>query len=140
MDTSEIYIKMSDCPEIQLKRKIKLGDYMALRGTDVTAVCIHRGLLCRMDGININDPQTEWIKLFRQGQIQEMMIEKNRIADLKNQFNAFVSVVSWHNGDGTYTDRRNENFKYESYEQLWLAFYIYRKHSKIWDGEKWEKK
>ncbi len=29
--------------------------------------------------------------------------------------------------------------KFSSGEQLWLAFYMYEKHSKSWDGEKWVK-
>ncbi len=140
MDTSEIYIKMSDCPELQLKRKIKLGDYMALRGTGMTAVCVHRGLLCRFDGVNINDPQTEWIKLFHQDQIQEMM-EFNDIPECIYEFHEeFIRHPYRYEffGKAKHGIFPEEIFK--SMEQLWLAFYIYRKHGKIWDGEKWAKK
>ena len=27
---------------------------------------------------------------------------------------------------------------FNSFEQLWLAFYMYEKYKKIWDGEKWD--
>jgi len=131
MDTTELYIKMSDCPEVQLKRKIQLGDYMALRGTDITAICVHGGLLCRFDGINVQNPQSEWIKLFRQDQIQKMLgWEPVRLFE---QFYHFM---------GKCIDYRYEFWKQvqDSSEQLWLAFYMYEKHSKIWDGDKWLKK
>jgi len=129
MDTSETYIKMCDCPVIQLKRKIKLGDYMALRKTDITAVCVHQGLLCRMDGMNIQDPEHEWIKLLRQDQIQEMMIKDyDNAYTLLEYFSIFWSTRLY----AYWVDMTPE--------QAWLAFYMHEKHSKVWaDGEKWVK-
>jgi len=129
MDTSEIYIKMCDCPEIQLKRKIKLGDYMALRKTDITAVCVHQGLLCRMDGMNIQNPEHEWIKLLRQDQIQEMLDKGITLGRFIVWYELYLHEI-----------RDKKHIKLESMEQLWLAFYMHEERGKVWDGEKWVKK
>ena len=130
MDTSETYIKMCDCPEIQGWKMFKYNDIHSQHS--------------QKDFVSFSHTKPNvWeniVWLPRQDQIQEMLIEKNRIADLKNRFNSFISLVGWHNGDGTYTDRVNEKFKFESFEQLWLAFYVHEKHGKLWDGEKWIKK
>ena len=33
----------------------------------------------------------------------------------------------------------NVDIRKGSMEQLWLAFYMYEKHGKTWDGKKWDK-
>ncbi|TES89947.1 MAG: hypothetical protein E3J87_11075 [Candidatus Cloacimonadota bacterium] len=32
----------------------------------------------------------------------------------------------------------HESYPFTSMEQLWLAFYMWEKHEKTWDGEKWD--
>jgi len=138
MDTSEEYIKMCACPEIQLNKKIQLGDYIALRGTDIASVCVHRGLPNHIYGIDVPNPN-EWIKLFRQDQIQEMMKFED-ICECNYMFHEFSKLIYqtelW--GKAKVTFGAEECF--DSMEQLWLAFYMHEKHGKIWGGEKWVKK
>lgn len=129
MDTSDLYIKMCDCPEIQEQAKYEIYNYF---------IDVDRGLLA--DGydyirsMNNLMKEREYVWLPRQDQIQEML--KTNILDLLNKFYKFAfDDLSWmFNKDCTR--------KFNLMEQLWLAFYMSEKHSKIWSSkeEKWVKK
>lgn len=75
----------------------------------------------------------------RQEDIQAMF---KRIYDVDNMIATFHS---WYRGftiDGhlnirEYKDPENKNFN--TFEQLWLAFYMRDRHNKIWNGEDWIK-
>lgn len=165
MDETEIYIKISDCPEIQGQRKPKVekmpdgrrhyeweletGDYFATKD-----LCSKEERQVEIKGTTIYDPYfydkkqdanitisqvgfdegggyvtKKFIWLPRQDQIQKMMYENLARAD------AIVHDLNkW----------REENYDYQlqfiTMEQFLLAFYMWEKHSKTWDGEKWIKK
>jgi len=131
MDTSETYIKMCDCPEIQEEWKsgdLCKGDFYFSRdrhGRPTSVVDIYDGkgwaLLPR-------DVNFGWLP--RQDQIQEMAgglsPDKTGYSQLLHDFFQFIEF--------------NEIRYIKSFEQLWLAFYMHEKHGKVWDGEKWVKK
>ena len=123
MDTSETYIKMCDCPEIQ-DNKPTNGDRLAHYINDE----VFNDILGHY-WANIKYPCEVWLP--RQDEIQEMMPENNCKCSccLIFHLNKFVE----------------ENFEgmaeadVDSMEQYWLAFYMSEKHHKIWDGKKWIK-
>ena len=132
MDTSETYIKMCDCEEVQEHCKYDGGDWICdpdnghswaiwqkVRGkTDEEVQKFMDGLL--------------WLP--GQDRIQEMLyVRGSKVIDplweLVNRFYGFV-----------YREPPSElwgKFKGETMEQLWLAFYMHEKHQKTWDGDKW---
>ena len=112
MDTSEQYIKMCDCPEIQSKWAI-LIDEGAHPTTDVHDYSTY---------IVKENRRMECIWLPRQDQIQEMVGDFNAILPMLPRLERL---------DKLYEE------KFNSMEQLWLAFYMHEKHDKMWDGKKW---
>lgn len=109
MDTSPNYIKMSDCPEIQEQKK-------------------HDGrniFMCR-EGDESGDKGFVWLP--QQDQIQEMMPPCACLICLTTRLYQF-------------TDNHIEGLfdnKIYSMEQLWLALYMWEKHTMIWNLEKKE--
>jgi len=122
MDTSELYIKMCDCDEIQEpKRKGGLvhGDYFyspTYRDWDI----VYDKNKCYRFGI-IND--TTWLP--RQDQIQEMILKYD-------YHSPFMQLCRW--SEWTYVIDKEYFDKFTSMEQLWLAFYMKKKHGKVWDN------
>jgi len=138
MDTSNQYIKMSDCPEIQEQWKPEIGDWVALRknkksvGIVVGILGPPRTIYVQLIGGWRNIYSTlECIWLPRQDQIQDMCKPKIR-EDQKNT-HAYVK------GDnpegfinscllGDFFRWEDKYYKtYSSMEQLWLAFYIHER-------------
>ena len=116
MDTSNVYVEMCDCPEIQ-----------KYTGDD------GHGYFRFITGEIIKDDHSVWLP--RQDQIQEMM--------------DFTPAQLWHFTEYTREDvyeedwgQRSLNYDkryqmYDSMEQLWLAWWMWVKHRKVWDGETW---
>ena len=136
MDTSETYIKMCDCPEIQ---KLSPGDKELLliiqRGKpywDKKGNCFFRPypeMPTWISGIS----QPIWLP--RQDQIQEMLDPK----PYPGMFLKFVKFLGW---DGISWDSHNYpnwgNIScFSSMEQLWLAFLMKEKFNKSWNGKEW---
>ena len=121
MDTSEEYIKMCDCPEIQ----DNFPYFMPIKSNEI----IYAG---NYVFVELDRGSTKWrsICLPRQDQIQEMAgglsPDKTGYSQLLHDFFQFIEF--------------NEIRYIKSFEQLWLAFYMHEKHGKVWDGEKWVKK
>ena len=129
MDTSETYIKMCDCGEIQGQWENEFGDYIIFRehfqrygDEDVE----------RVDEYLPPKIQKNYIWLPCQDQIQEMMGDMKGINILVNQFYIFCL-------QGEYKAYHLAAACFDSMEQLWLAFYMAEKHSRVWDGKKWIK-
>ncbi|KKL53874.1 hypothetical protein LCGC14_2271070 [marine sediment metagenome] len=147
MDTSETYIKMCDCPEIQDQAFWNQEDLITTRliipladdsETRLT------GLLLQFDGKLAGSMSTEpfplrYIWLPRQDQLQEMLLEDEsywryqryqsdaRYLDIIDDIRAF-----FHGKCGQGADL------ILSLEQLWLAFVMRMEHSKVWNGEEWD--
>jgi len=123
MDTSKEYIKMCNCEEVQAEhysRGVRTGDY------------IFNGKVVEVWEIASNWVLQErdlWIP--RQDQIQEMV--------QGSWWCSFCNISYWIEKHFPYAiDEIHPEVLLTSYEQLWLAFYMYEKHNKIWDGGKWE--
>ena len=123
MDTSETYVKMCDCPEIQGWEIFKYNSIPQSPNSKDFVSFSH------------TKPNT-WeniVWLPRQDQIQKML-EKPLCFDIRfvHKPNALLYYLT------KFRDQ-HPSIKYETMEQLWLAFYMHEKHGKIWNGEKWEK-
>lgn len=126
MDTSEQYIKMCDCPEIQ-DRKIR-NLYMKTFHTGDT-----RFYIANWDGGDIyfsrtypqRNPQSD-IWLPRQDQLQEKVWDKEE-EDLAGILNHLADFYY----SNTYTGDLG------SIEQLWLAFVMWNLYQKRWEDNKW---
>jgi len=118
VDTSETYIKMCDCPEIQRQgtRPRNLID-----NSDYASILIG-------DGSYNNPFHRVWLP--RQDQLQEMLL-KYWWSDEQpgNNISVMLQKFDWWLNDTCP--------KYQAMEQLWLAFVMKEKHNKIWDGERW---
>lgn len=128
MDTSEQYVKMCDCPEIQSKwnlEKVFEPHYVCNKRLKTTQ-SINRF------GNSRRTLKKEYTWLPRQDQIQDMMgKDYENTLDMLCDFYAVITVDQ--------PTGFQQMFEV-SMEQLWLAFYMYEKHGGIWDGEKWVKK
>jgi len=141
MDISETYIKMSDCSEIQGEWKHKEGDFYTTK---------HPNEKYRIpwvfDMADMKEYEKNYIPLIkslgkipyryvwlpRQDQIQEMVRK-----DYENTLDMlcdFYGIITVDQPTGF-----QQMFEV-SMEQLWLVFYMYSKHKKIWNGKEWEKK
>ena len=149
MDTSELYIKMANCPEIQKQWKPKEGDWVAFCG-DVKVIADYEiwalekrelsdiecwnEVVVSMGGHFVdhwNEARECFVFLPCQDQIQEML--KTNLLDLLNKFYKFVfDDLSW-------MFNKDHTIKFKTMEQLWLAFYMWEKRGKKWNGEEWVK-
>jgi hypothetical protein len=113
MDKSKEYIKMCDCPDIQ-----EQWGYRKTIKPNVHDFVHH-------EEAKYTFGREVWLP--RQDQIQEMLqpIELHELLDMCG------------NGSGIMWEALHEYA--DSFEQLWLAFYMLEKHKKKWDGKKWMK-
>ena len=113
MDTSETYIKMCDCEEIQ-SNVVQYADGHCF----VYSVETVRGI------------KTIWLP--RQDQLQEMVYNGFLYSKLE-MFYEFAKdyVIEEAHSIGTI------QLALTSMEQLWLAFVMKEKYNKVWDGGKW---
>jgi hypothetical protein len=124
MDTSETYVKMADCPEIQDMWKPIEGDLARSQRSGVYVLfdsVIKAGeLLGRFKHDHI------WLP--RQDQLQEMRTWDRRMSqrEIIETFYVFISF-----------ERKEYYDQFNSMEQLWLAFVMKEKFSKTWMGTKW---
>ncbi len=142
MDTSEQYIKMCDCPEIQEQWKVEEGDWVAFCG-DVKAIADYEiwalekrelsdiecwnEVVVLMGGHFVDhfmEARECFVFLPRQDQIQEMMgfhdFNFNQIEELRTFYE--VTDIAW-----------------QTWEQLWFATYMHKCHKNNWDGKEWIK-
>ncbi len=137
MDTSETYIKMADCPEIQEGHTPAEGDWLvntsAIGGTHLFVNYLEQK----------DDNKADWsllvedycpshlIWLPRQDQLQEMVGQWTTV-ELFGLFCVwFRSKV-----DKMMTSTGGTN-PFITGEQLWLAFVMKEKHGKAWTGKDW---
>ncbi len=133
MDETEIYIKMSDCPEIQALadwRKWRTGYWW--NGFKVVVFLVDEMTEKGHPALWFLNPEkcaNKAIWLPTQDQIQEMMYEWKiytpRIWQMYNDFGDFCKI------------KKPKGVIFQSWEQLWLAFHMHQAYNKIWDGQKW---
>ena len=128
MDTSEQYIKMCDCEEIQeLRRPTTDGFRIENVWEDGDIIKYPQGRVRLFNPLwfegGIEPKQYVWLP--RQDQLQEML--KLPLLDLLCRFRDFIEFG------------KNPSYAalFTSMEQLWLAFVMKTLHSKIWSNEAW---
>ena len=141
MDTSEtkwyedpIYIKMCDCPEIQkqatpFEHRLDYGKTQDF-WHDIWWTEKIEGQL--VNGKPIYNSKSKHTWLPRQDQLQEMARHHKEGWYDSREVNNLYLFFDWVKENIT-TIQDNA-----SMEQLWLAFVMKEKHSKVWDGEKWK--
>ena len=123
MDTTEQYIKMADCPEIQGRWEPRVGDW-----TNKGMVSNVIGpLVCLLRIHTRRFYKHELIWYPRQDQLQEM-------AHVCECSDPVCLLIDFHK----FVDRESNPDIEHSWEQLWLAFTMHELHGKKWAGEKWE--
>ena len=141
MDTTETYIKMCDCPEIQGGPKWKQGDFFVWcedyrLNTLVRNWWIEKGTVDVYELGSWNNSEivdrVKTIWLPRQDQLQEMVGEEYT-------FNLLADFRGFYNVRGCDLYPASMSGGNPSMEQLWLAFVMKQKWNKVWDGEKWVK-
>lgn len=124
MDTSEQFIKMADCPEIQKGKPSG--------GTEIS---------CYIDVfIHTSKYGDYWalgkrlIWLPRQDDIQKMLI-KEKFGDFNAHWDMCIDIP-------VQFVAKNPTLELSSMEQIWLGCYMLSIHQKIWSSkeEKWVKK
>lgn len=122
IDTSEQYIKMCDNKKIQDSLPKEDDFYICFIQHGKYYIQMQpRKKIIRYPG------RYRKIKLPTQGQIKEMIKPRSRLYFLLKDIQVFQV-------------KHTTSIGIETMEQLWLAFYMYEKHSKVWSGEKWVRK
>ena len=124
-----VYIKMCDCEEIQKGWKAQVGDNY---NYPKESPAIHTVL-------NSDMPTNKYdiaIWLPRQDQLQGMVYESYKMDVTDSPYLRNLTMLRDIH-EFTQMNRKNNISQLVSMEQLWLAFVMKEKYSKIWDGEKW---
>jgi len=143
MDTSEQYIKMCDCPEIQEQYKRAEVDWglwrlntRRSRGCEEpdTVMCIGYGGDSGVEGtvVTRGDNAASWSLaawLPTQNQLQEMVATKPN-GDARRPYAIYRLFHLW------ITNRACVVYDW-SLEQMWLACVMHELHNKTWNGEEW---
>ena len=162
MDTSETYIKMCDCPEIQDEplcepvgdfavkeiHRLGIGDFVALFYGDWdetdsetkkyvkrwrTWIISENDIVCWAGSQPcFNKESRGLIWLPRQDQLQGMVGVKN-VADFLDGH----LIMGGYGGEAVLYYLSEEQYRPASMEQLWLAYLMLEKFNKTWNGDKW---
>jgi hypothetical protein len=145
---------MCACKEIQENWKPKEWDFVLIKRKDELRAgpyiwCVLPTEIADsgvygpyVEGQKINREYLQYHELIwlpRQSQIQKMFQEEDFI-ELNHRFQFFWEQEvnsSFYIGSELVNEFYIWNEQNFSAEQLWLAFYMWEKHEKIWDGKKW---
>ena len=129
MDTSEKYIKMCDCIEVQgCKSGLDRNDFFRINYDNIPDLTNFVFFVTGHIGDLSVGKEAIWLP--RQDQTQEMIDNPSGIwVHRHNRFHFFVSIES--KLDHSWA------LVHDTQEKAWLAFYMHEKHGKVWDGEKW---
>jgi len=122
-DTSETYIKMCDCEEIQSLWDGCTDDFVWGDAHGVIVTGYHDE-----DGKWLRGENPIWLP--RQDQLQEMVVTHKTRWGFDKLVSDFYDTIIL---QGAFT----ENHATISMEQLWLAFVMKEKHNKVWTGNEW---
>ncbi|KKM71280.1 hypothetical protein LCGC14_1432190 [marine sediment metagenome] len=129
MDTSETYIKMCDCPEIQENRPEHGGDFFHEHGWFDCTPQIYCD--CRKGEFDSRHFKTNYVWLPRQDQLQGMVAPESKETEL-------YPIAKLLNGFFDFTKAYKFGEHAPTMEQLWLAFVMKEKHGKVWNGTEWK--
>jgi len=137
MDKTEIYIKMSNCPEIQESHQETTGDWHAWKRW-VGVLVEEEGYIYDV-GTSLPFDEDRDIWLPTQSQLQKMWIDYKEDHPDDNTFESKMDAFIYWLWGGTYRinyfTAKYSNFF--SMEQLWLAFVMRQLYQKTWSGTDW---
>ena len=128
MDTSETYIKMADCPEIQEGWKPERGDWCNRLSQEGTYPTQYRFNTLWEPWLDKKMHSLIWLP--RQDQLQEMVARKTKtVLDTLRRLNKWMEseCIYQHIIMGP---EWIAMFSNDSMEQLWLAFVMHELHKK----------
>lgn len=128
MDTSKEYIKQCEkAAKIQGEWNPQVADVYSTGFNILTIehVMWYESLKEIVKGRHSQQLKSDIIWLPRQDQLQEMLVK--RIWDWRGVLSRFTHSFCQH----------TDTHKFDSMEQLWLAFVMKEKYSKTWNGEDW---
>jgi len=128
MDTSKEYIKMSDKSPLRDLWIVKEGDWYFDKRFNRVSIVTNQDLTSENRGVFI-EFKREFVPLYRQDQLQEMVLKGWSATEKIGRFN------EWQLN----TRDLPENITKYSMEQFWLAFVMKEKYGKIWNGNDWVK-
>lgn len=160
MNNLKQFIKMSEkAIEVQKLHKPEVGDYYVcacincienitkpnvieyadidcLNNRDLTNVEPHYAATVKMSGVGAFaafyntrcKKDLSYIWLPKQNQLQDMVLNNNTCYGKHLYFHEWMKINQIHN-----------YLKNWSMEQLWLAFVMFEKFNKVWDGCEWQK-
>ena len=138
MDTSKTYVRMCECAEeIQEQMPSHIGDDGRFRLTR-----FGDNVYMRIGGTQNDEGFCDGYKLVwlpRWDQLLEILIERvgDGIHDDTCWFKYSDRTMAL---KSLYEFALKEDCRFDSHEQLLLAFVMREKHGKVWSGEDWEKK
>jgi len=134
MDTSKEYIEMCRQLPKEMHSDIIDGDfyYWNVPSQNDGMICISYTEI--FEDYTVHYPEQwdylngrECVKLYRQDQLQDMVIEKyNKHWGDSVMLGLMEEVVGW-----------GAQHAYASMEQAWLAFVMDEKYGKLWNGSEW---
>jgi len=124
-DLPSVYDKMELLDFIAMEQTVRKRDFEVMSGLQVWH---------RLAPLTPIDSNRLLIKLFRQEQLQKMVINKS----IKH--NIWALHCAFHIWGGSYPGSPQKfvnGLSFTSMEQLWLAFVMQQKYNKMWDGKDW---
>jgi len=165
MDTSEQYIKMCDCREIQDGWMSRAGDYVfgpemmegygygCEKTPESTFWIFNFSTLEDEDGIDprisekplvaVENYAGDWCSGPIPIELITWLPHQHQIQEmvsnyLEGQINLLLDYLPTMKLVGGGKRRKIDEAAYDSWEQLWLCIYMHEKHNKTWDGDKWK--
>ena len=142
MDTSKKFILMSE-KAVEIQRKLRNtypsdGDVLCYIGNN-------EEISHKIHIFPLAESWTDWelvdfVRLLRQGQLQDMVLNKSGNTPYANMVNLHASfdyMVRYKMLDQCPAKMYANMF--ESMEQLWVAYVMQKLYSKLWNGTDWEK-
>lgn len=131
-DTTETYIKMCDCPEIQESPVFTddVKDWLYCTTCNLLIELDEDGCTrCWCDNPHSDKWEGHWVWLPRQDQLQEMVGNKGK---------TFTHIHDFEYGVNTPEYSLVPALIFLSMEQLWLAFVMKELYQKRWSGSEWK--
>jgi hypothetical protein len=140
MDTSETYIKMCDCEEMQRDAPDTYGSiFWCTSHNKEIGLDYDCQSACEDNLYGLESEECKWIWLPRQDQLQEMYAQYKEW-DITGGVALNFALWEWvNNYDGGAPIYTSKHWEVWSMEQLWLGFVKRERYQESWNGETWIK-
>jgi hypothetical protein len=131
MDITSKYIKMCEGSKKYINKKEEIWDWYYDKESETLEVI---GSLNTAHSMGNNYHKDE-IPLYRQDQLQEMILDNSDPYNLAMAFGTWIDPTYGYKGEDK-VKRAHYVMSFDSIDQLWLAFVMHEKYGKMWDNEK----